>query len=191
MSFDNQLYEKSVVPGEYREKTAQVLSTEQFDITDRYRDLILSGMKDGILNIKQAMKKKHREQRYAKIKFKQIKETLEHDKLFQRHQAWSNQKMYQKKLKSHVNALVHEYQQASVARKKDIEETFTQKCVVEKSKPGPSEHEQTIMLLGSSDMLPIKLRENCKNILQKELGIVKPQTQQDKNHKAFDKYMLS
>ena len=59
-----------MVPGEYREKTAEVFSTEQFDITERYKDLIMSGMRDGILDIKKTMKKKHREQRYAKIKFK-------------------------------------------------------------------------------------------------------------------------
>ena len=120
-----------------------------------------------------------------------IQKDVEHDQWYKTHRIWVQQKRFDKKLKEHVDGVVDEYTKGSVARKKEIREVFTQKCIIQKSQPGPSEFEKTIQLLGTSDMLPARLRGMCKKILQKDIGIIKPLTVQDRNQKAFDNYKVT
>ena len=120
-----------------------------------------------------------------------MEQGIQLDKELRREKKWFRNKMFDHKQKNDVGERLQKYRKDKVARLKDIEETFAQKCILAKSTPKPSEFQQTLQLLGTSDMLPARLRAMCKNILQKELGIIKPPTQQEKNLKAFEKYEMT
>lgn len=63
------------------------------------------------------------------------------DKKLRQEKRWFRNKNYDHKHKNCIEESIQKYQKEQVARKRDIEQTFTQKCVIGKSDAKLSEHQ--------------------------------------------------
>lgn len=50
--------------------------------------------------------------------------------MYRNHRIWVQKDRFEKKLKEHVDDFVNEYKKNSVAKKKEIRQVFTQKCII-------------------------------------------------------------
>ena len=79
---------------------------------------------------------------------------------------------------------------AKVKNAKEIQEVLSERCRITTDRAGPSTHEQYVQRIGDASMLPTQCREFAKDAL-KRIGIVQPQSQFEKNEKAFDRFTLT
>lgn len=61
-------------------------------------------------------------------------------------------------MEKEVEAFSKKYKKHSIARKKEILETFSARCIIAYPVPGPSEHEITQNLVGKAGMLSRETR---------------------------------
>ena len=106
--------------------------------------------------------------------FKRIETIIRQDKQVKKDKKWFKRKQYDIKQKINIRESIQRYQKERIAKQRDIEQTFSQKCVLGRSVPKASEFQQTIELLGTSDMCPPNQRQIGKKILLNGLGIIKP-----------------
>lgn len=79
---------------------------------------------------------------------------------------------------------------AKVKNAKEIQEVLSERCRVTSDRAGPTNHELYVQRIGDASMLNSQCRDFAKDCL-KRLGIVQPQSQYEKNEKAFDRFTLT